>query len=134
MPSFSERLKAQQKKLDEKKKSLDKLVNEIETAKESIKTVNKEIAEITDVIHGLEARILTEAISDKGISVEDIAAAIKAGLFDKAAPEKPPDTTDTSVEDSGATYSTNTEDSETKSDKEDLDDEISSSGETVGGA
>ena len=134
MPTFNDRLRTQRKKLSEKENQLEKLVKGIETARENIKAVNKEIADIKDEIQMLETRILTDTIANKGITIEEIAAAIEAGWFDKAETEKPPDTTDTSVENNCATYSTNTEDSETKSEKEVLDDEVSSSGETVGGA
>ena len=125
MPTFNDRLKTQRKKLSDKEKQLEKLVKGIETARENIKSVNKEIADIKEEIQVLETRILTDTIANKGISIEEIAAAIEAGWFDKAETEKPPD-------ENCATYSTNN--SETKSDKEVLDDEISSSGETRGGA
>lgn len=132
MPTFNDRLKTQRKKLSDKEKQLEKLVKGIETARENVKAVNKEIADIKEEIQVLETRILTDTIANKGISIEEIAAAIEAGWFDKAETEKPPDTTDTLVENNCATYSTNN--SETKSDKEVLDDEISSSGEARGGS
>ena len=125
MPTFNDRLRTQRKKLSDKEKQLEKLVKGIETARENIKAVNKEIADIKEEIQVLETRILTDTIANKGISIEEIAAAIEAGWFDKTETEKPPD-------ENCATYSTNN--SETNSDKEVLDDEISGSGETRGGA
>ena len=132
MPSFYERLNSKLKRLSEKEKSLERLNKSIEKTREEIKSVNKEIADLKEAIQVLETRILTETMTNRGINVSDIAEAIEAGLFDKTAPEKPPEATDNSVEENCATYST--ENNETSSEKEDLDDEISSSGETVGGA
>ncbi len=101
MPTFDERLKAQNKRLCEKQKALEKLFETVEITREKIKTANKEIAEIKDEISALETRILTETITQKGISVSELAAAIKAGSFIY---EKP---SDKSNDENCATYSTN---------------------------
>ena len=129
MPSFYERLNSKLKRLSEKEKSLERLNKSIEKTREEIKSVNKEISNLKEEIQVLETRILAETMTNRGINVSDIAEAIEAGLFDKTAPEMLPDN---SVVENCATYST--ENNETSSEKEDLDDEISSNGETVGGA
>lgn len=132
MPTFNDRLRFQQKRLSDKEKQLERLTKSIETARENIKTVNREISEIKAEIGTLETRILTDAISQKGISIADLAAAIEAGALSGLISEKPPDKPDKSEksDDSDcATYSTT--ENLTLPEKEGLDD-ISDSGETVG--
>lgn len=116
MPTFNERLKTQNRKLAEKQKQLDKLNKTIETARESIKVINREIGEIKDEINTLETRILTEAISQRGISVAELAAAIETGTFN-------PDNKN------GAENNTDS----TLTEKE-VTDEVSGSGKALGGS
>ncbi|MBD5156115.1 MAG: aminoacyltransferase [Butyrivibrio sp.] len=120
MPTFNERLKTQNRKLAEKQKQLDKLNKTVETARESIKVINREIGEIKDEISALETRILTEAISQRGISVAELAAAIETGTF---IPEKPPD----------SKSSTENSTDKTLTEKE-VTDEVSGSGKALGGS
>lgn len=123
MPTFNERLKTQNRKLAEKQKQLDKLNKTIETARESIKVINREIGEIKDEINALETRILTEAISQRGISVAELAAAIKTGTF---IPEKPPAAPDNKNVAENSNDNTLTE--------KEVTDEVSGSGKVLGGS
>jgi len=121
MPTFSERLRAQNKRLSEKQNQLAKLSESVEKTREKIRTVNREISEIKEEISALETRILTETIAQKGISVSELAAAIEAGAI---IPEK-------SDNEKCAICSTNF--SGTSSDKEDLH-ETGDRGETISGS
>lgn len=123
MPTFAERLNKQNRILAEKQKQLDKLNKTIETARENIKLITREIGEIKDEITALETRILTEAISQRGISVAELAAAIETGTF---IPEKPPDIPENK---NGAESSTDN----TLTEKE-VTDEVSGSGKALGGS
>ncbi len=142
MPTFNERLKAQNKRLEDKLKQLERLNKTIETARENIKAVNREIGEIRAEINVLETRILTEAISQKGISISELAAAIKSGQFDNGTPEaeeKPPDITELNSPDKTVDTYINSEDKTaengvTINDKEEIPDETGDSRKTVGGS
>lgn len=129
MPTYNDRLRYQKKRLADKEKQLERFNANLETARENIKNVNKEIADIKDEITGIETRLLAEMIAQKGITVAELSAAIEAGALANVA-ETPPDKSE-STEINSAAYGT--EDGAKLSDKEGLD-EISDSGETVGGA
>ncbi len=128
MPTFNERLKAQNKRLSEKQNQLAKLSESAEKTREKIRNVNREIGEIKEEISALETRILTETIAHKGISVSELAAAIEAGAI---IPEKPPNSPEKSDNEKRAICSTNF--SGTSSDKEDLY-AVGDSGEIIGGS
>lgn len=142
MPTYNDRLRHQKRRLSEKQKQLERFTKDLETAKENIKNVNKEIADIKTEIANIETRLLAEMIAQKGITIAELSAAIEAGALANV-PEKPPDNSD---ENNCATYSTSssstengncatysTNDNEELPEKEGLD-EISGSGETLGGA
>lgn len=130
MPTYNDRLRYQRKRLADKERQLERHTVSLETARENIKNVNKEIADIKAEITNIETRVLAEMISQKGITVAELSAAIEAGVLANA-PEKPPDKSDSTDNNACATYSTS--DNKNIPEKEGLD-EISDSGETVGGA
>ncbi|MDE7192945.1 MAG: hypothetical protein K2O14_03140 [Oscillospiraceae bacterium] len=127
MPTYNDRLRYQKKRLGEKEKQLERFTASLETAKENIKNVNREIADIKSEIANIETRLLAEMIAQKGISISELSAAIEAGVLADIT-EKPPDKSEKTDIEKSAIYGT-TELPE----KEGLD-EISSSGETVGGS
>lgn len=148
MPTYNERLASQKNLLSIKLKRLEEFNKSLETARENIKKVNKEISDIKAKIIDIETHLLAEAIAEKGYSVADFTAAIEKGtlaeFLENCATYS---TSSRSVENENcATYSTSshlednencatysTNNNENLPEKEGLDD-ISGSGETVGGA
>ncbi len=127
MPTYNDRLRYQKKRLGEKEKQLERFTASLETAKENIKNVNKEIADIKAEIANIETRLLAEMIAQKGISISELSAAIEKGVLANIT-EKPSDKSEkTDVEKNALCGTTELPE------KEGLD-EVSNSGETVGGS
>lgn len=136
MPTYKDRLKAQNKRLSEKEKLLEKYAKDLATAQENIKKANDDISGIKDKISDIHIRLIADKLAELGISVEDALAAIEAGALSNFI-NKPPDITEKADSDNDAanviTESGTTDQTTLLPEKEGLD-EAGSSGETVGSA
>lgn len=101
MPSYKDRLIAQQKKLSERERMLEKYAKDIVTAQENIKKAHKDISDIKAEIDNIKLRLLADMIAEKGITVGALSAAIEAGAFSNIV-GKPPDNIEKAIDEKNA--------------------------------
>lgn len=124
----NERIASLREKIAKKQTTIEGYNVTLANTQKNIDAANKVIEGYEKQISALEADLLAKALHKKGINITDVAAAIEAGLFDRSAPEKPPDKSEKEPEandSGGATYSTEntTVENSGKDEKEDLDNE-----------
>ncbi len=142
MPTLQQRLNAQKRNAADKQKKIDENNLAIKKLQGENKALGTELSAIKDTIQSLEARILTDELSSRGIDFSVIAAEIKGGKFDNATPEaeeKPPDITELNSPDKTVDTYINSEDKTaengvTINDKEEIPDETGDSRKAVGGS
>lgn len=101
MPSYKDRLIAQQKKLSERERMLEKYAKDIVTAQENIKKAHKDISDIKAEIDNIKLRLLADMIAEKGITVGALSAAIEAGALSNIV-GKPPDNIEKAIDEKSA--------------------------------
>lgn len=85
MPETEKKISQLRKKISAKESRCQKLIERITQAKSEIKLIRKEIDEMTAEVRMLELNQLGDALTQNGITAEEIQAAIAAGLFEKSA-------------------------------------------------
>lgn len=85
MPETEKKISQLRKKIAAKESRCQKLIERITQAKSEIKLIRKEIDEMTAEVRMLELNQLGDALTQNGITAEEIQAAIAAGLFEKPA-------------------------------------------------
>lgn len=96
--SPNERIAALREKIAKKQAVIEGYNVTLANTQKNIDAGNKAIEGYEKQISALEADMLAKALHKKGINISDVAAAIEAGLFDRSAPEKPPDKTEAEPE------------------------------------
>lgn len=85
MPETEKKISQLRKKIAAKESRCQKLTERITQAKSESKLIRKEIDEMTAEVRMLELNQLGDALTQNGITAEEIQAAIAAGLFEKPA-------------------------------------------------
>lgn len=88
MADLNEKLENLRKKYSEKLEQRERLEKSVQKMRESIKSANRELADISEKISEIETRILAETLRKNGIDVSEVAKAVESGKFGNATAQK----------------------------------------------
>lgn len=88
MAAISNKITNLRARISAKQKKLFSNEIQVKAAKSSIKALKEEIAELEAEILNLQIHQLSETLTEKGITTDDIQEAIAAGVFEKSSKEE----------------------------------------------